>query len=86
MAHVNDAVGEGEFVAASGGLLIMQGVGAAAGPLLAGFAMSASEHGLAYMLINFSSNNHFFASVGEASRERFLVITSRPSLNNRIGS
>ena len=51
MAHVNDAVGEGEFVAASGGLLIMQGVGAAAGPLLAGFAMSASEHGLAYMLI-----------------------------------
>ena len=51
MAHVNDAVGEGEFVAASGGLLIMQGVGAAVGPLLAGFAMSASEHGLAYMLI-----------------------------------
>src|SRR5258708_19035825 len=27
MAHVNDAVGEGEFVAASGGLLIVQGVG-----------------------------------------------------------
>jgi hypothetical protein len=25
MAHVNDAVGEGEFVAASGGLLIVQG-------------------------------------------------------------
>ena len=36
MAHVNDSVGEGEFVAASGGLLIMQGVGAAAGPLLGG--------------------------------------------------
>jgi MFS family permease len=51
MAHVNDAVGEGEFVAASGGLLIMQGVGAAAGPLLAGLAMSASEHGLSYTLI-----------------------------------
>jgi len=51
MAHVNDAVGEGEFVAASGGLLIMQGAGAAAGPLLAGFAMSASKHGLAYTLI-----------------------------------
>lgn len=51
MAHVNDAVGEGEFVAASGGLLIMQGLGAAAGPLLAGLAMSASEHGLAYSLI-----------------------------------
>jgi MFS family permease len=51
MAHVNDAVGEGEFVAASGGLLIMQGVGAVAGPLLAGFAMSAWEHGLGYTLI-----------------------------------
>jgi MFS family permease len=51
MAHVNDSVGEGEFVAASGGLLIMQGVGAAAGPLLAGLAMSASEQGLGYTLI-----------------------------------
>jgi MFS family permease len=51
MAHVNDAVGEDEFVAASGGLLIMQGAGAAAGPLLAGLAMSASEHGLSYTLI-----------------------------------
>jgi MFS family permease len=51
MAHVNDLVGEGEFVAASGGLLIMQGIGAAAGPLLAGFAMSAWDHGLAYTLI-----------------------------------
>src|SRR5260221_275997 len=51
IAHVNDAVGEGEFVAASGGLLIMQGLGAAAGPLLAGLAMSASEHGLSYTLI-----------------------------------
>jgi len=51
MAHVNDLVGEGEFVAASGGLLIMQGIGAAAGPLIAGFAMSAWDHGLAYTLI-----------------------------------
>jgi MFS family permease len=51
MAHVNDAAGEGEFVAASGGLLIMQGVGAVAGPLLAGLAMSASEQGLQYTLI-----------------------------------
>jgi len=51
MAHVNDAVGEGEFVAASGGLLIMQGVGAAIGPLLAGFAMSTFEQGLGYSLI-----------------------------------
>ena len=51
MAHVNDAVGESQFVAASGGLLIMQGVGAAAGPLLAGLAMSVSERGLVYTII-----------------------------------
>jgi MFS family permease len=51
MAHVNDAVGEGEFVAASGGLLIMQGAGAAAGPLLGGVAMSALPQGLSYTLI-----------------------------------
>ena len=51
MAYVNDAVGEGEFVAASGGLLIVQGVGATAGPLLGGLAMSAWDHGLAYTLI-----------------------------------
>ena len=51
MAHVNGLVGEGEFVAASGGLLIMQGVGAVAGPLLAGFAMSAWDDGLQYTLI-----------------------------------
>jgi MFS family permease len=51
MAHVNDSVGEGEFVAASGGLLITQGVGAATGPLLGGLAMSAVPQGLSYMLI-----------------------------------
>jgi MFS family permease len=51
MAHVNDAVGEGEFVAASGGLLIMQGAGAAVGPVVGGVAMSAFQHGLAYTLI-----------------------------------
>ena len=51
MAHVNDAVGEGEFVAASGGLLIMQGIGAATGPLLGGFAMSALPQGLSLMII-----------------------------------
>jgi MFS family permease len=51
MAHVNDAVGEAEFVAASGGLLIMQGAGATAGPLFGGLAMSALPQGLSYMLI-----------------------------------
>jgi MFS family permease len=51
MAHVNDAVGKGEFVAASGGLLIVQGVGAAVGPVIGGLAMSALPQGLSYMLI-----------------------------------
>jgi MFS family permease len=51
MAHVNDTVGKGEFVAASGGLLIMQGIGATAGPLIAGLAMSVLEQGLSYTLI-----------------------------------
>jgi MFS family permease len=51
MAHVNDAVGKGEFVAASGGLLIMQGIGAAVGPVIAGLAMSAFQYGLSYTLI-----------------------------------
>jgi MFS family permease len=51
MAHVNDAVGKGEFVAASGGLLIMQGVGAAVGPVIGGLAMSALPEGLSYRLI-----------------------------------
>ena len=48
---MNDSVGEGEFVTASGGLLIVQSVGATAGPLLGGLAMSAWDHGLAYTLI-----------------------------------
>ncbi len=51
MAHVNDAVGKGEFVAASGGLLIVQGAGAAVGPVIAGFAMSTLQQGLSYTLI-----------------------------------
>src|SRR5258707_11719895 len=51
MAHVNDAVGEGEFVAASGGLLIMQGAGAVAGPIIAGFSMSALQLGLSQIII-----------------------------------
>ncbi len=51
MAHVNDAVDEGEFLVASGGLLITQGIGAAIGPLIAGVAMSARPQGLTYTLI-----------------------------------
>jgi MFS family permease len=51
MAHVNDAVSKGEFVVASGGLLIMQGAGAAVGPVIAGLAMSAFQRGLSYTLM-----------------------------------
>jgi MFS family permease len=51
MAHVNDSVAEGEFVAASGGLLIVQGVGAVLGPIVAGLAMSTWERGLSATLI-----------------------------------
>ena len=39
IAHVNDGVTPGEFVAASGGLLIVQGVGATVGPIVAVSAM-----------------------------------------------
>jgi MFS family permease len=51
MAHVNDSVEEDEFVAASGGLLIVQGVGAVFGPIVAGLAMSTWARGLSVTLI-----------------------------------
>jgi MFS family permease len=51
LAHVNDSVATGRFVAASSCLLVIQGIGATAGPVLAGFAMAAWENGLAYTLI-----------------------------------
>lgn len=52
VAHVNDMVGPGEFVATSGGLLIVQGTGMAVGPVLGGFAMSAvGSNGLAWLII-----------------------------------
>ena len=41
LAHVNDSVRPEEFVAASGGMLLVQGAGAAIGPLAIGAAMSA---------------------------------------------
>jgi MFS family permease len=51
MAHVNDTVGKSEFIAASGCLLVVNGIGAAVGPVLAGIAMSTSLHGFGYTLI-----------------------------------
>jgi MFS family permease len=51
MAHVNDSVAPSEFVAASGGLLIVQGAGAVVGPIVAGLAMSMWDRGLSATLI-----------------------------------
>jgi MFS family permease len=51
LAHVNDMVAPGEFVAASGGLLIVLGVGSAAGPIVGGLAMSAFPYGLSSTII-----------------------------------
>jgi MFS family permease len=51
LAHLSDSVAQEEMVAASGGLLLAHGSGAAAGPLVAGFAMSAFPGGLSFMLI-----------------------------------
>ena len=52
IAHVNDGVTPGEFVAASGGLLIVQGgVGATVGPIVAGLALSVAERGLSITII-----------------------------------
>ncbi len=51
-AHVNDMVRPGEFVSASGGLLILQGLGAASGPVISGIAMSEfGRIGLPYVVI-----------------------------------
>jgi MFS family permease len=52
IAHVNDSVDAGEFVAASGGLLIVQGAGATIGPIVAGLAMSAFPHGLSMTIVS----------------------------------
>lgn len=52
IAYVNDSVGPGEFVAASGGLLIVQGAGAVVGPIAGGAAMSAfGREGLAVLTV-----------------------------------
>jgi MFS family permease len=51
-AHVNDMVKPGEFVAAAGSLLILQGVGATIGPIIAGMAMTEfGRRGLLYVVI-----------------------------------
>lgn len=51
IAQVSDLVAKDELVAASGGLLLLNGVGATVGPIVAGFTMSATPRGLSYTLI-----------------------------------
>lgn len=41
IAHASDHAAEGQFIQVSGGLLMLYGIGAIAGPSLAGFAMQA---------------------------------------------
>lgn len=62
VAHVNDHVDEGEFVEASSGMLLLQGSGAVAGPILAAmlmgwfgsaalFVFTAAVHGLLMVFV-----------------------------------
>ncbi|MFC3125922.1 MFS transporter [Pseudoroseomonas globiformis] len=52
LAHVNDHVPPGEFAAASGGMLILWGAGAALGPLIGGAAMSSiGNRGLGWLIL-----------------------------------
>ena len=52
LAQVNDAVGKDQFVATSGCLLVVNGVGSVVGPLIGGIAMSTwQQNGLEFMLV-----------------------------------
>jgi MFS family permease len=52
VAHVNDSVHPTEFIAASGGLLIVQGSGMALGPVLGGAMMEAmGRNGLPWLVV-----------------------------------
>lgn len=51
IAHVSDVVAKEELVAALGGLLLLNGIGATVGPVIAGFAMSVTPRGLPYTIV-----------------------------------
>ena len=51
IAQVSDVVAKEELIAASGGLLVLNGIGATVGPVVAGFAMSVTPRGLSYTLV-----------------------------------
>ena len=48
---MSDVVSKEELVGASGGLLLLNGIGATIGPVVAGFAMSVAPRGLSYTLV-----------------------------------
>jgi MFS family permease len=51
VAQVSDVVSKDELIGASGGLLLLNGIGATIGPIIAGFAMSVAPRGLSYTLV-----------------------------------
>ena len=85
VAHVNDHVGEGEFVEASSGMLLLQGSGAVAGPIMAAtlmawagsgalFAFTAATHAL--LLIFVFSRLHRAPRPPPQDREDFVAMPS----------
>jgi MFS family permease len=62
MTHVNDRAPPHLLIAASSGLVLMQGIGAAGGPLVAGLALDAiGPSGLLYFLAGIQSVIALFA-------------------------
>ena len=85
LAHVNDSVPPEEFVAASGGMLLVQGAGAAVGPLAIGAAMSAFGPRslpwmtvLAQLLIAFYGIWRMTRHAAPARKEEFRVQSPTP--------
>ena len=85
LAHVNDSVRPEEFVAASGGMLLVQGAGAAIGPLAIGAAMSAFGPRsllwmtvLAQLLIAFCGVWRMRRQAAPARKEEFRVQPPTP--------
>ncbi|MCQ4159534.1 MFS transporter [Roseomonas sp. GC11] len=85
LAHVNDHVPPGGFAAASGGLLVLWGAGAALGPLLGGAFMSAlGNAGLGWLVLLAQSGIagwglwRMFRRAAPREKEDFLVMPVQP--------
>ncbi|TVS11050.1 MAG: MFS transporter [Wenzhouxiangella sp.] len=77
VAHVNDHVDEGGFVEASSGMLLLQGSGAVAGPILASLLMAWTGSGALFI---FTAAVHALLMVFVISR---LQRTPRPPIEDR---